>query len=171
MRVMEMALHFYISKEQVEEIKVERKKNKNKNVEKRLKALLLYSEGKPREEIAKQTGYSVTQVSKLASKYLDHGISAVAGNNYKANRRNLSFEAEAELLDKFKKQAEQGQIVETSSIKKAYEEAIGRSLEKSHGQIYRVLERHGWRKVMPRSKHPDKASDEEIESSKKLTKR
>ena len=31
-----------------------------------------------------------------------------------------------------------------------------------------VLERHGWRKVMPRSKHPQKASDEAIEASKKI---
>jgi hypothetical protein len=39
-------------------------------------------------------------------------------------------------------------------------------LENSHGQIYRVLERHGWRTVMPRSQHPDKASEEEIALAK-----
>lgn len=31
-----------------------------------------------------------------------------------------------------------------------------------------MLERHGWRKVMPRSKHPQKASEEAIEASKKI---
>ncbi len=31
-----------------------------------------------------------------------------------------------------------------------------------------VLKRKGWRKVMPRSKHPKKASPEAIEASKKL---
>ncbi|MCI8758540.1 MAG: winged helix-turn-helix domain-containing protein [Oscillospiraceae bacterium] len=36
-------------------------------------------------------------------------------------------------------------------------------------QIYCVLHRHGWRKVMPRSKHPKKASEDEIAASKKLT--
>ncbi|MDE7249890.1 MAG: winged helix-turn-helix domain-containing protein, partial [Lachnospiraceae bacterium] len=33
--------------------------------------------------------------------------------------------------------------------------------------IYCVLKRHGWRKVMPRSRHPKKASEEVIETSKK----
>jgi len=35
-------------------------------------------------------------------------------------------------------------------------------------QVYRVLHRHGWRKVMPRSKYPKKASEEVIETSKKI---
>lgn len=65
--------------------------------------------------------------------------------------------------------AQAGQLVEVSAILRAYEEKTGRTLEKSHGQIYYVLKRHGWRKVMPRSKHPNKASDEVIEASKKLT--
>ena len=30
-----------------------------------------------------------------------------------------------------------------------------------------VQKRHNWRKVMPRSKHPQKADEEEIEASKK----
>ena len=52
-------------------------------------------------------------------------------------------------------------------VKNAYEEKVGHSIGK--GQIYKVLNRHGWRKVLPRSKHPNKASDEAIEASKKLT--
>ena len=39
---------------------------------------------------------------------------------------------------------------------------------KSVGHIYAVLHRNGWRKTMPRSRHPKKASDEAIEASKKL---
>ena len=42
---------------------------------------------------------------------------------------------------------------------------IGHSIGTS--QIYYVLHRHGWRKVMPRSRHPKKASEEVIETSKK----
>ena len=34
-----------------------------------------------------------------------------------------------------------------------------------------LLERHNWRKVMPRSRHPKKASDEAIEASKKINSR
>ncbi len=61
----------------------------------------------------------------------------------------------------------QEKTVSVHDIETAYREAVGHSIGTS--QIYYVLHRHGWRKVMPRSKHPKKASDEVIEASKKLT--
>ena len=79
------------------------------------------------------------------------------------------MEEEAALLEPFQAEAEKGQIVEVSKIKAQYEEAVGHRIGGS--QIYYVLERHGWRKVMPRSRHPKKASDEVIETSKKLKKK
>lgn len=166
---MKMGDRLYISKTQEEEIEAKRKKNKNKNVERRLKVLLMHAKGKSRTEIAMRTGYSNTHISKIVAKYVDQGMSAIADNNYRGNRRNMSIEEERNFLEKFKKQASEGQIIEISTIKKAYEEVVGHSLENSHGHIYQVLKRHGWRKVMPRSKHPKKASAEEIDTSKKLT--
>ena len=79
----------------------------------------------------------------------------------------MSEKEEAALLDRFQKEAEQGQVLDIRAIADAYEKAVGHPI--SSGQIYRVLRRHGWRKVMPRSKHPKKASDEVIATSKKLT--
>ena len=160
---------YEISKEQASEIEIARKKNKEKNVEKRLKALLLHAEGKKREEVAQQTGFAKTYISELVSRYCNQGIESIVGNHYPGNHRNLSFAEEEAMLEPFKKAAAAGQIIEISKIKQAYEEAIGHTLENSHGQIYTVLYRHGWRKVMPRSKHPKKASEEAIEASKKLT--
>ena len=66
----------------------------------------------------------------------------------------------------FKARAEKGELVEISEIETAYQQAVGHSIGTS--QIYYVLHRHGWRKVMPRSRHPKKASEEVIETSKKL---
>jgi transposase len=159
---------YHISEEKVVELERARKNNKDKNVEKRLRALLLHAEGKKREEVALQTGFVKTYISELVSKYCNKGIAAIVENHYPGNRRNLSFAEEESLLKPFRKAAESGQIVEVGEIKRAYEEAIGRSLENVHGQIYYVLGRHNWRKVMPRSKHPNKASEEAIEASKKL---
>lgn len=156
-------------KNEIEELETARKNNKNKNVEKRLLALLMHGKGEEHKKIAARTGYAASYISALVTKYINIGIDSIVGNNYRGNRRNMSAEEERALLDKFKEQAEKGQIVEIAAIKKAYEKATGRSLEKSHGQIYKVLKRHGWRKVMPRSKHPGKARDEVIETSKKLT--
>jgi len=160
---------YHINEEQIKELETARKKNKNKNVEKRLKALLLHARGKSRAEVAEVTGFVKTYVSELVSAYCNKGISAVTENHYPGNRRNLTYEEEEALLEPFRKKAEAGEIVEVSEIKHAYAEATGTLLgDNNRGQIYKVLKRHGWRKIMPRSKHPDKASEEAIEASKKL---
>lgn len=158
-----------ITEEQIKELTEARIATKSKNADKRLKALLLYAQGEKHKQIAIQTEFAPTYIGELVTRYLTKGIGAIVNNNYRKPPTNLSFEEEKALLDTFKRKAEQGQIVETSAIIKAYEEAMGRPMGKSKGQIYTVLKRHGWRKVMPRSKHPKKASDEEINASKKLT--
>ena len=50
-----MAGRLYISKEQIAELETARKNNKDKRVERRLKALLMYTKGYEHKEIAKQT--------------------------------------------------------------------------------------------------------------------
>ena len=164
-----MAKKGSLSIEQVDELQVAKSKNKDKNVDARLRALLLYAEGQKSKDIAAGTGFKDSYISELVRKYRKGSIVAVSEKNYKGNRRNLSFAQEAILLNSFEEKAKAGQIITVADIKVAYEKAIGRSLDTSRGQIYRVLERHGWHKVMPRSKHPNKASDEVIETSKKLT--
>ena len=144
-----------------------RKENKDKRAEKRLHALELRAEGKSAKEIAKVTGFHPASITRLTAKYQQDGIKAITDNKYGGNHRNLSFEAEAELLKPFQEKAEKGQIVEVSEIKARYEQEVGHTIGGS--QIYYVLKRHGWRKVMPRSRHPKKASEKVIETSKKLT--
>lgn len=159
----------HISQKEVAEIEIVRKKNRDKNIDKRLEVLLLHAAGKKRSEIADKTGFGKQYVTELVGKYCKNGLADFAQKHYRGNHRNMSFEEEERLLQSFKEQAEAGQIVEVSAIKAAYEEKIGRPVG-SNSQIYYVLARHGWRKVMPRSKHPNKASEEAIEASKKLTK-
>lgn len=143
-----------------------RKSNKDKRAEKRLYALELRAAGKSAEEVAAATGFHAAYISQLTCKYRNGGIEAISGNHYGGNRRNMSREEEAALLEPFREKAEKGQIVEVSEIKASYEQAVGHSIGGS--QIYYVLRRNNWRKVMPRSKHPKKASNEAIEASKKL---
>ena len=148
-------------------ISAARAKNKDKRVEKRLYALELRAEGKSAREIAEKTGFHAAHITRLTAKYQKGGIESITGNHYGGNRRNMSIDEEAEILKPFLEKAEKGQIVEVSEIKKRYEEAVGHTI--GGGQIYYVLKRHGWRKVMPRSRHPKKAGEEVIETSKKLT--
>lgn len=162
-----MKMKYSYSEQDLEIIKAARKNNKDKQVERRLKAIELRIAGKKAKEIAVMTEFHPAYIVQLMAKYRKGGIEAITGNHYGGNRRNMSIEEEAKLLEPFRQRASQGQMIEVSEIKAAYEKAVGHRIGGS--QIYYVLRRHGWRKVMPRSKHPKKASDEVIEASKKLT--
>ena len=161
-----MASRYQFSEEEIKEIEQARKENKDKRAEARLKALELRAKGAKAEEVSEATGFHAASVTRLVAKYREYGIEAISGNHYGGNHRNMSVEEEAAILAPFKERAEKGELVEISEIAKAYQNAVDHPV--SNGQIYCVLHRHGWRKVMPRSKLPKKASDEEIAASKKL---
>lgn len=162
-------MKYKFSEEQYEEIKAARKKNRDKQIDKRLEVLELRCAGKNLAEIAAVTKFHRSHVSGLIRKYFTEGLSSVSEKHYQGNRRNMSIEQEAAFLEQYREQAEQGQMVDIREMAAAYEKKVGHRVGKS--QIYRVLHRHGWRKVMPRSRHPKKASEEVIEASKKLTKK
>ena len=162
--VMNMASRYKFSEEEIREIEQARKDNKDKRAEARLKALELRAKGAKSKEVSEATGFHAVSVTRLVAKYRDYGIEAIAGNHYGGNHRNMSVEEEAAILAPFKERAEKGELVEISEIAKAYQREVEHPVSK--GQIYCVLHRHGWRKVMPRSKHPKKASDEDIAASK-----
>ena len=162
-----MKTRLIITPEELEKIKDARKHTKNKNTDTRLRVLELRAEGVTLEKIAEYTGYCRTHISVIIREYFDKGLDYITANNYKGNRRNMTYEEEEQFLAPFLKKAEAGQMVDTNEIKAAYEEKVGHSI--GGGQIYYVLHRHGWRKVMPRSKHPNKATEEVIATSKKLT--
>ena len=152
---------------QKEEVQKALKQVKKATLSRKLQILDLRVRGYKNAEIAQITGYSRKRVSAIVCIYAKQGIGYFLQENRKSgNRRNMSYEEEAELLAQYEQQAEAGQIVETSEIRKAYENKVGHRI--GGQQIYLVLARHGWRKVMPRSKHPKKANDEAIEASKKL---
>ena len=161
-----MAKSYEISQSQLQEIEAAQKKNRNKNIERRLYVLVMRAEGKSLEEISEKTGYHISTASKLIARYMRDGISAIAENHYKGNHRNMSFEEEAAILAPFIERAERGEMVDIKEIAAAYQKAVPHKV--SDTQIYYVLHRHGWRKIMPRSRHPKKASKEAIEASKKL---
>lgn len=119
------------------------------------------------QEIAKQTGYHKNSVNKIISRYKKSGLNSVIHPNYGGNHAYLTRAEEEEFLKTFEEQAENGQMLEVSEIAKAYEKKIGKTI--SLMMIYLLLQRHGWRKVMPRSKHPKKADEQAIEAYKKNT--
>lgn len=67
-------------------------------------------------------------------------------------RENLTLEEEKSLLEPFKKEGGEGGILDVKVIHEAYQKAIGKKIALS--TTYRMLERHHWRKIMPRPRHP-----------------
>lgn len=162
-----MKMKYKFTEEQHREIKETRKKNRDKQTDKRLEVLELRCEGKSLAEIVSATGFHQSHVSNLIRKYFEEGLTSVAEKHYRGNRRNMSVEEESAFLERYRYQAEQGHMLNICEMAEAYAKEVGHNIGNS--QIYRVLHRHGWRKVMPRSKHPKKANEEVIAASKKLT--
>lgn len=79
-------------------------------------------------------------------------------------RSYLTLQEEREFLAEFLKPAQEGGILVVNEVKKAFEAKVGDRVSKT--TIYRMLARHGWRKVAPRRKHPG-ADPEEQEAFKK----
>ena len=103
-----MACRYHYTEEQKKELEDAIGKNKDKRIDRRLRALKLRSEGKTGKEIGLATGYNSDYVRRLELQYLENGITKITGNHYKGNRRNLSFAEEEALLAPFKEQAEKG---------------------------------------------------------------
>ena len=153
--------------EQIEEINEAQKKNKNKNVERRLQVLTMKIEGKTLEEISARTAYNPTYARSLVTKYFAKGLEAIIGKKRPGNHRNMSFEEEEAFVNSFTLRAQKGELITVKAIKAAYEKKVGHEIGRGH--IYEILKRHNWRKIKPRPQHPKKASETEIEVSKKLT--
>lgn len=161
-----MGKAYYISPQEAEEIRERMKEEKNSATYKRMQAVALRGEGMNNKQVALVTQYHAKRVSQLVALYKNEGIDALQDKRKGGNHRLLSQEIEEEFLVQFKDRAEQGQIISVAEMKVAYDKLAG--VESSGPTIYHMLKRHGWRKVMPRSKHPNKADDKAIEASKKL---
>jgi transposase len=76
----------------------------------------------------------------------------------------MSLEEEKEFLGPFFERASTGQIATAMQIKKAWEERLGHSVHKT--SVYRLLNRHAWRKVVPRPFHKQGSPEEQEEFKK-----
>ena len=157
-----------ISEKEYNEIVKAEKKTQDKQISRKLRVLILRYEGLGNKEIGKMVGLCEIRVSQLVSEYKKQGLEIFITKKYGGNNRNMSEAEEKEILESFKNQANSGHIVIVKEIKEAFDKKLGR--DTGSGYIYMLLKRHGWRKVMPRSKHPKKASQEAINASKKLKK-
>jgi len=141
--------------------------NTLKQVDRRLRVVKLHLEGHSNTEIADKTEYTLSGVGKIIKRYYKQGLAEFAMHKYGGNNQALSYEQEASILAPFLEKAKKGELVTIASIKKAFDEFRGK--DTGRGYIYMLLKCHGWSKKTPRPAHPKKASEAEIEASKKFT--
>jgi len=109
--------------------------------------------GSTAAQIAQLLGWSVATVHVLHSRWAKEGegifdVRARGGRHH----QHLTPEQEQELLAPFVRCAQDGGMLTVAQIQRAYRERTGKDVARS--TIYRLLERHGWRKVVPRPRHP-----------------
>lgn len=117
-------------------------------------------------QIAKIVDFSIGTIDQIISRYNRNGIEAIKAKKQTGHNRNMTAEQEQLFLEPFRKKALKGEILEVSEIIAAYSKALNNK-KVSKSTVYDLLHRNSWRKVMPRSEHPNKASDEAIEAYKK----
>ncbi len=167
-----MVMKMYkISAEDSKNLRKEMDKAKTILAYRKMLAVALRGEGKKNEEIGEITKFHPDMVGRFAKEYLTGGIEGLIfdGRNG-GNHRNASDAEEEEFIAEFEEAAQKGTIVSVEEIALAYDKRFGKE-HKSKSTVYYLLHKLGFRKIMPRSKHPNKASNEDIEASKKLTRK
>lgn len=118
------------------------------------------------EQVAQALNYRLQTVHLLWHTWLHRGMSLFTEKRSPGGRNNahMSREEEERFLAVFLEKAESGGIVTIREMKEAYEHHIGKQVAES--TIYRLLHRHGWRKISPRTKHPNSDPDAQDEIKK-----
>jgi len=118
------------------------------------------------EQIGKITLYSTSRIWAIHAEYRKSGLDGLIDGRGGRYHENMTYEEEAKLLEDFKEESESGKLVVAGKIKLAYEAEIGKEVAES--TIYRMLDRHGFRKIVPYKRHP-KSNQEEQEAFKKTS--
>jgi len=107
--------------------------------------------GLTREQTAAAIGLSPSRVGGIQAEARDPDRPAKGAHGGR-RRQMLSLEEEARFLRPWVEKAASAGMVIVPPWPQALEEQLGRQVH--HSQVYRLLARHGWRKLSPDSIHP-----------------
>lgn len=117
------------------------------------------------KQIAQMVGLKDSTVRNIHYVYMREGEPSLRlrgkGGRYHSH---MTESEEAALMEEFTGKAEKGGILEVSQIYKAHCQKVGKDVALS--TTYRMLRRHGWRKIAPRPQHP-KSDPEAVAKFKK----
>lgn len=113
------------------------------------------------KETAQVIGCSVGWTCRLRGRFLAGEVVGDGQRPPRGGRRNqlMSEEQERLVLEPFLQRARNGGILVVGQIKAELEQALGRTMALS--TVYKLLHRHGWRKLAPDKRHPQ--SDAQVQ--------
>ena len=155
------------TEKQINEIAKSLAEEKNIRVHKRLQIVSWKMIGKTNEQIMELSGFCRSSVYNVLNNYKYGGLDFLKDAYVGGGARKIPLHTEKQILDSLLGKAKEGNFLRGAELQQAFEEKAG--VKYNANNFYKVVNRHGWRKQMPRSRHPKKASDEAIEASKKLT--
>ena len=103
------------------------------------------------KEISHITLFSKSRIKVIHANYRKGGLAELIDKRGGRHRENMTLQQEQELLVPFEQESKSGTLVVACRIKKAYEQKVGH--EVSESTIYRMLDRHGFRKITPYRRH------------------
>jgi transposase len=140
------------------------KKSKETAVFKRAMSILLTArDGYSFQEAAKILGVCVSTLTQYRREFSE-GTYNLPKPPKTGSASHLTWEQEKQVLKRLEDRAKSGELTTIWQIKEEYEKEADCVVGKS--TIYRFLERHEWRKVTPRPRHP-KSNPEAQEEYKK----
>jgi transposase len=135
----------------------------------RVMCVRLLALGWEARDVAEAVGLTRSSVYRRKAEYLSEGEGTLSTSGWGGRRGGvLSVEEEAEFVAHFEDAAREGQLVTAAVMLAELERRCGESPDPS--TLYRILARHGWRKVIPRPRHPQ-ADPERQEAFKETSQR
>ena len=114
------------------------------------------------DQTAQLLGVGRATVHRFQSRFRQRGGVGSRRLSWGGRRREvMSEEEEKEFLRPWAEQAQTGGVLVLSPIREALSFRLGRKVAAS--VMYRFMERHGWRKVAPDTRHPN--SDPQMQES------
>ena len=114
--------------------------------------------GRQGSDVAEVVGCSISTVYRRRAEFLAEGEAALRDRGWGGRRNAVFSEAdEAAFVAEFEQAARAGELISAVAMLAELQQRAGRQVEPS--TLYRMLQRHGWRKVVPRPRHPDADSD------------
>ena len=120
----------------------------------RVTCIRLLALGWEAQDVAEAVGLTRSSVYRRKSEFLKDGESTLFTDGWGGRRGGvLTAAQEAEFVAHFEDAARKGQMVSASAMAAELARRAGKPA--SPATLYRILARHGWRKVVPRPRHPE----------------